>query len=182
VSSSTAPVTARQGSVKGEDLMLEESVANLSFFNSRSFHELYSHWHCPGIIFGAVWLLRTGRRSKNPRLWVVGIVSAFLTVAAVFYPAADNWLGDTSRSLAQKRWLPWLLVVGIPQILVSGLVQEGAKIAPVAVYWWRNGKISHPAWAGHWRIAGADTVFEAVRITRCLPPGGRRRQFRLMGF
>ena len=31
-----------------------------------------------------------------------------------------------------------LLLSAIPSVLISGLVQEGAKIVPVAIYWWRN--------------------------------------------
>ena len=60
----------------------------------------------------------------------------------------------------------WLLLASIPGILLSGLVQEGAKLVPVVFYWWRN----------HWSftpkfglIAGAVSgagfgVFEAVWV------------------
>ncbi len=29
----------------------------------------------------------------------------------------------------------WLLLAGIPQILLSGLVQEGSKMVPVVLWW-----------------------------------------------
>ena len=32
----------------------------------------------------------------------------------------------------------WILLAGIPQILLSGLVQEGAKLIPVVFWWLRN--------------------------------------------
>ena len=37
-----------------------------------------------------------------------------------------------------------LLLFGIPQILLSGLVQEGAKLVPIVLYWWREGKNLDP--------------------------------------
>jgi len=40
--------------------------------------------------------------------------------------------------------LSWILLAGIPQILLSGLVQEGAKLVPVVTYWWRSGKNIDP--------------------------------------
>jgi RsiW-degrading membrane proteinase PrsW (M82 family) len=36
--------------------------------------------------------------------------------------------------------MSWILLAGIPQILLSGLVQEGSKLVPMVVYWWRSGK------------------------------------------
>jgi RsiW-degrading membrane proteinase PrsW (M82 family) len=38
----------------------------------------------------------------------------------------------------------WILLAGIPQILLSGLVQEGAKLVPVVVCWWRSGRNIDP--------------------------------------
>ena len=38
----------------------------------------------------------------------------------------------------------WLLLAGIPIILLSGLVQEGSKLVPVVVYWWRKGRNIDP--------------------------------------
>ena len=38
----------------------------------------------------------------------------------------------------------WILLAGIPQILLSGLVQEGSKLVPVVAYWWRSGKNIDP--------------------------------------
>ncbi len=38
----------------------------------------------------------------------------------------------------------WLMLAGIPAVLLSGLVQEGAKLVPVVAYWWRKGKSIDP--------------------------------------
>ena len=40
--------------------------------------------------------------------------------------------------------MSWLLLAGIPQIFISGLVQEGAKLVPVVAYWWRKGRSIDP--------------------------------------
>jgi len=40
--------------------------------------------------------------------------------------------------------MSWLLLAGIPQILLSGLVQEGSKLVPVVIYWWRKGRNIDP--------------------------------------
>ncbi len=37
-----------------------------------------------------------------------------------------------------------LLVTGIPSMLLSGLVQEGAKLLPPVVCWWRKGRSIDP--------------------------------------
>jgi RsiW-degrading membrane proteinase PrsW (M82 family) len=37
-----------------------------------------------------------------------------------------------------------MLLASIPQILLTGLVQEGAKLVPVVVYWWRSGRSIDP--------------------------------------
>ena len=38
----------------------------------------------------------------------------------------------------------WILLAAIPTILLTGLVQEGAKMVPVVVYWRRSGKNIDP--------------------------------------
>ena len=40
--------------------------------------------------------------------------------------------------------MKWILLAGIPQVLLGGLVQEGSKLVPVVVYWWRSGKSIDP--------------------------------------
>jgi len=40
-----------------------------------------------------------------------------------------------AKLVDQRILTQWLLLAGIPQILLSGLVQEGAKLVPVVFYW-----------------------------------------------
>jgi RsiW-degrading membrane proteinase PrsW (M82 family) len=100
------------------------------------------------IAFGAVWL--AGYRPplfKKPWLWAVLVSSAFLTCAAICL--IQNPLVN---SIYQQHILSWLwshevlarsiFLVGIP--LLGGLIQEGAKLVPVVVYWQRSGRNLDP--------------------------------------
>ncbi len=100
------------------------------------------------IAFGAVWL--AGYRPplfKKPWLWAVLISSAFLTLAAISFIQIplQVWAGQAlSHFWSQEVLMRWILLAGIPQILLTGLVQEGSKLVPVVVYWWRSGKNIDP--------------------------------------
>jgi RsiW-degrading membrane proteinase PrsW (M82 family) len=64
-------------------------------------------------------------------------VSAFLTWAAIAFIQIplQNWTGQALLHFWNQFTLTrWLLLAGIPQILLSGLVQEGAKLVPVVFY------------------------------------------------
>ena len=100
------------------------------------------------IAFGAVWL--AGYRPplfKKPWLWAVLVSSAFLTLAAVSFIQIplQVWAGQAlSHFWSQEVLMRWILLAGIPQILLTGLVQEGSKLVPEVVYWWRSGKHIDP--------------------------------------
>jgi RsiW-degrading membrane proteinase PrsW (M82 family) len=91
-----------------------------------------------GFVFGVVWLIPYWPPLfRKPGLWVVGIVSAFLTWTAIAFVQIplQSWTGQVLLHFwNQKTLMRWLLLAGIPQILLSGLVQEGAKLVPVIVY------------------------------------------------
>ena len=100
------------------------------------------------IAFGAVWL--AGHRPplfKKPWLWAVLVSSAFLTLAAVCFiqTPLQVWAGQAlGHFWSQDVLMRWILLAGIPSILLTGLVQEGSKLVPVVVYWWRSGKNIDP--------------------------------------
>jgi len=100
------------------------------------------------IAFGAVWL--AGYRPplfKKPWLWAVLVSSAILTLAAVSFIQIplQVWAGQAlSYFWSQEVLARWILLAGIPQILLTGLVQEGSKLVPEVVYWWRSGKHIDP--------------------------------------
>ncbi len=123
-----------------------------------------------GLAFGAIWL--AGYRPpliRKPWLWGIGIVSAFLTWAAIAFiqiPLQELTGRVLLHFWSQSTLLAWLLPAAIPQILLSGLVQEGAKLVPTVFVWWRRGRILDPKLgliAG--AVAGAGFgVFEAVWV------------------
>jgi RsiW-degrading membrane proteinase PrsW (M82 family) len=100
------------------------------------------------IAFGAVWL--AGYRPplfKKPWLWAVLAGSAFLTLAAASFVQIplQAWTGQAlGHFWSQESAMRWILLAGIPLMLLSGLVQEGAKLVPVVAYWKRSGKNIDP--------------------------------------
>jgi len=98
--------------------------------------------------FGAVWFAAYWTPIlKKPWAWAVLAGSAFLTWAAVAFiqlplqQLAGNFLVDR---LGMDTYQNLVLLVGIPGILLTGLVQEGAKLVPVVVCWWRKGRKIDP--------------------------------------
>ena len=91
------------------------------------------------IAFGAVWLAGYWPPLfKRPWLWAVLIISAFLTLMAVSFIQIplQFLIGQLLNQFwSQEVLLAWLLLAGIPQILLSGLVQEGSKLVPVVIWW-----------------------------------------------
>jgi len=115
----------------------------------KSFFQNPSAWGIGlAIAFGAVWL--AGYRAplfKKPWLWAVLVSSPFLTLAALCFIQIplQTWAGQAlGHFWSQEVLMRWILLAGIPQILLSGLVQEGSKLVPVVVYWWRSGKNIDP--------------------------------------
>lgn len=101
-----------------------------------------------GIVFGAIWLAgHWPPLFKEHWLWVVLAGSAILSLVAITFVQiplqlyAGQALG---HFWSQEVLLSWLLLAGIPAILLSGLVQEGAKMVPMVVWWWRQGRNIDP--------------------------------------
>jgi RsiW-degrading membrane proteinase PrsW (M82 family) len=100
------------------------------------------------IAFGVVWL--AGYRPplfKKPWIWAVLVSSPFLALAAASFIQIplQVWAGQALNHFwSQEVLMRWILLAGIPQILLSGLVQEGAKLVPVVVYWQRSGRNIDP--------------------------------------
>ncbi len=120
------------------------------------------------LVFGAIWLV--GYRPplfKEHWLWTVLVASAILSLVAVTFiqiplqVAVGQALG---HFWGQEVLRSWLLLAAIPQILLSGLVQEGSKMVPVALYMWCQGRDIDPKLGlAIGAVAGAGFgVFEAV--------------------
>jgi len=91
------------------------------------------------IVFGVIWLVGYWPPLfKRPWLWAVLVISAILSLTAVsFIQIPLQYLVGQAlgQFWSQEMLLRWLLLAGIPQILLSGLVQEGAKLVPVVIWW-----------------------------------------------
>lgn len=100
------------------------------------------------VAFGAVWFAPYWTPIlKKPWAWAVLASSAFLSWAAVSFIQIplQFWSGQALNHFwSQEVLLRWVLLTAIPGILLSGLVQEGAKLIPVVTYWWRSGKSIDP--------------------------------------
>jgi len=100
------------------------------------------------IAFGAVWFTPYWTPIlKKPWAWAILAGSAILSLAAVSFiqiPLQVLTGQVLGHFWSQEILVRWLLLAGIPQILYSGLVQEGSKLVPVVIYWWRNGKKIDP--------------------------------------
>jgi len=115
----------------------------------KSFFQNPSAWGIGlAIGFGAVWLAcYRPPLFRKPWLWAVLAGSAFLTLAAASFVQIplQIWAGQAlGHFWSQEVLMRWILLAGIPQILLSGLVQEGAKLVPVVAYWKRSGKNIDP--------------------------------------
>jgi RsiW-degrading membrane proteinase PrsW (M82 family) len=120
------------------------------------------------IAFGAIWLVGYWPPLfKRHWLWGVMAGSAILALAAASFvqiPLQALTGQLLSYFWSQEVLLKWLLLAGIPQILLSGLVQEGAKLVPIVIYWWRRDKnIAPKLGLAIGAVAGAGFgIYEAV--------------------
>ena len=109
-------------------------------------------------VFGAVWLAAFAPWLRKNGLLVptfiaalisVFIASAILTLAAVCFVQIpiQTWCGQALNHFwSQETLLHWILLAGIPAILLSGLVQEAAKLVPPLIYIkWRRPKEARTA-------------------------------------
>jgi RsiW-degrading membrane proteinase PrsW (M82 family) len=100
------------------------------------------------LVFGAIWLFsHWPPLFKKPWLWAVAVFSAFFTLLAVVYvqiPLQYYINQGLSKGWPQATLADWLLLAGLPGILLSGLVQEGAKMVPMVAWWWRSGNTINP--------------------------------------
>jgi uncharacterized membrane protein YhfC len=123
-----------------------------------------------GLAFGAIWLAGYWTPVwKKPRAWAVLAASAFLSWIAVSFiqTPLQIWAGQALNHFwSQGTLLRWLLLAGIPGVLLSGLVQEGSKLVPVVVYWCKKGRnIDQKTGLVIGVMAGAGLgIFEAVWV------------------
>ena len=100
------------------------------------------------IVFGAIWFTPYWTPIlKKPWAWAILTSSAILSLVAVTFiqlPLQILVGQALGYFLSQEVIMRWLLLASIPQILLSGLVQEGSKLVPVVTYWWRKDRSIDP--------------------------------------
>jgi len=100
------------------------------------------------LIFGAVWLASLAPlKWRSPWLWLIFIGGAILfapSIAWIQAPLQNLTGGWFINQFGLETYQSLLLVMGIPVMLLSGLVQEGAKLLSPVVYWWRKGRNIDP--------------------------------------
>lgn len=122
------------------------------------------------LAFGAVWLVGYWPSLfKKPWLWAVLAISAILSLVAVSFiqiPLQSLVGQGLSKLWSQEMLMRWLLLAGIPQILLSGLVQEGSKLVPVVIWWMGENRTLEPkVGLAIGAVAGAGLgIFEAVWV------------------
>jgi RsiW-degrading membrane proteinase PrsW (M82 family) len=120
------------------------------------------------IAFGAIWLAcHWPPLFRRHWLWAVAVFSALLTILATTFAQipAQYYAGVALEHFWDSQTLyNWLLLAGLPSVLLSGFIQEGAKMIPMVVWWWRSGRNIDPKMGlAIGALAGAGFgVFEAV--------------------
>jgi hypothetical protein len=86
---------------------------------------------------------------KKPLLWAFFVSAAIITLAT--FCIIQNPLLMVIGQSFYKTWgeqfvQQWILVLAIPGALITGLLQEGAKVLPGVIYWWKNNRTIDPKW------------------------------------
>ncbi len=130
------------------------------------------------LLFGAVWLLALRPLGwRRPGAWGVFIAGAALFAPSIGWVQAPvqeligGWFLDR---LGFSRYQDLLLVTGIPVVLLSGLVREAAKLAPVLVFRWRaHGNFNPRLGLSIGAMAGAGFgIYEAQWVLSAMVSGG----------
>ena len=112
-----------------------------SFFFS--FFKYFNIWAVIlAIVFGAIWFACFWPSLiKKPWHWAIMVGGAFITLFAISFVQRplQNIIGNAMlNTWGEETLMKWILLSGLPTVLISGLVQEGAKLVPVVIYWWRK--------------------------------------------
>jgi len=98
--------------------------------------------------FTAIWLLGYWPPIfKKVWFWPVLVVGGLLTILAVVFiqlPLQYYVSKGLENIWSAGTLTDWILLASIPSFLISGLVQEGAKLVPVVVWWSRSEKNLDP--------------------------------------
>lgn len=156
------------------------------------------------LIFGAVWLASLAPlKWRSHWLWLIFLGGAILfapSIAWIQSPLQNLTGGWFIDRFGLETYQSKLLLMGIPVVLLSGLVQEGAKLIPPVLYWLRKGRNIDPklglsigAMAGagfgvfeaqwiHNTIFAAGWSWEAVQLSGLIALAGFWERFFTIAF
>lgn len=108
-----------------------------------SFFQNFNIWGLIlAVVFGAIWFACFWPPLiKKPWHWAIIVGGAFITLFAISFiqRPLQNITGSAMlNTWGQETLMKWLLFSGLPTVLLAGFVQEGAKLVPVVIYWWRK--------------------------------------------
>jgi hypothetical protein len=140
-----------------------------------------------GLVFGVLWLLAYWPPVLK-KYWLLVVLAgsgffAVLAASLVQYPL-QVWSGQALMHFWSNETLyNWLLLAGIPQMLVTGLVQEGAKMVPMVIWWFAGAGLGifEAVWA-HCRIFSAGWTTQAIQTDGFLGIAGFWERFFVLGF
>jgi RsiW-degrading membrane proteinase PrsW (M82 family) len=99
-------------------------------------------------IFGLIWLAFLAPRDLNRvPTWLVFILGAVVMAPCIVWIQIplQNWVADLLTNwLGQDVLMNNIYLAMIPIILLSGIVQEGAKMIPTVIYWFYKGRSIDP--------------------------------------
>jgi RsiW-degrading membrane proteinase PrsW (M82 family) len=146
--------------------MLEQSLSFfVNWFSNPSFGAM-----ALAVGIGLIWYVMYGPPVRGYAfVWAIAAISAVLTLLAIVFvqmPLQGLTGQLLSRAFDQATLIKWLYILGLPQILLSGFVQEAAKLVPVLFVWNRAERYLDPKVG---LIAGAAAglgfgVFEAMWV------------------
>ena len=119
--------------------MIEQSLAFFAnWFSNPNFTAMGI-----AIVMGIIWYAayRPPVRGGYGFLWLVMAASAILTLLAIvtIQMPLQALVGQLlTRAFAPDILVTWLYILGIPQVALSGLVQEGSKMIPMLFIWQRS--------------------------------------------
>lgn len=124
--------------------MLEQSLAFfVNWFANPNFAAIGL-----AVLIGAVWYATYLPPLRNYTfLWAVAIAAALLTLLSlvIIQLPLQTLIGQLLSNVFDPATLvKWLYVLGLPQILLSGFVQEAAKLVPVLFVWQRSDRYLDP--------------------------------------
>lgn len=100
------------------------------------------------IVFGLVWTFPLApQKLKTLAVWGVFLGGAIVFSPAIVYiqiPLQTMATSFMSDLLGQSAQTDLIYITVIPAILLSGLVQEGAKLIPTVIYWQYHGQKIDP--------------------------------------